>query len=133
MDPTIRTHQARYPIQAVAARTGLTPPLLRAWERRYGVVEPERGEGGERLWRISLRASALGDIDYGRFVDALRARVEPFVNTAEGIHVTYTGVIPLIYKAQRQLFNDLVRSFFLAFGVIALVMVVALRSPTAGV
>lgn len=50
MDPTIRTNEARYPIQAVAARTGLTPPLLRAWERRYGVVEPDRGEGGERLY-----------------------------------------------------------------------------------
>lgn len=50
MDPTIRTNDARYPIQAVAARTGLSPPLLRAWERRYGVVEPERGEGGERLY-----------------------------------------------------------------------------------
>jgi len=50
MDPTIRTNEARYPIQAVAARTGLTPPLLRAWERRYDVVEPERSEGGERLY-----------------------------------------------------------------------------------
>ena len=50
MDPSIRTDDARYPIQAVAARTGLTPPLLRAWERRYGAVEPQRGEGGERLY-----------------------------------------------------------------------------------
>jgi DNA-binding transcriptional MerR regulator len=50
MDPSIHTNEARYPIQAVAARTGLTPPLLRAWERRYGAVEPERGDGGERLY-----------------------------------------------------------------------------------
>jgi DNA-binding transcriptional MerR regulator len=50
MDPTIRKNEPRYPIQAVAARTGLTPPLLRTWERRYAVVEPERGEGGERLY-----------------------------------------------------------------------------------
>jgi len=50
MEHSIDTSDARYPIQAVAARTGLTPPLLRAWERRYRVVEPERGEGGERLY-----------------------------------------------------------------------------------
>jgi len=45
-----RTEDARYPIQAVAARTGLAPPLLRAWERRYSAVEPERSPAGERLY-----------------------------------------------------------------------------------
>lgn len=50
MDPTIETGEARYPIQAVAARTGLTPPLLRAWERRYRAVEPTRSPAGERLY-----------------------------------------------------------------------------------
>ncbi len=40
----------RHPIRVVAARTGLAPTLLRAWERRYGVVEPGRSEGGQRLY-----------------------------------------------------------------------------------
>jgi DNA-binding transcriptional MerR regulator/methylmalonyl-CoA mutase cobalamin-binding subunit len=31
-------------------RTGLTPHLLRAWERRYGVVSPSRSAGGQRLY-----------------------------------------------------------------------------------
>jgi DNA-binding transcriptional MerR regulator/methylmalonyl-CoA mutase cobalamin-binding subunit len=34
----------------VAQRTGLSPHVLRAWERRYGVVEPGRSEGGQRLY-----------------------------------------------------------------------------------
>ena len=34
----------------------------------------------------------------------------------DGVRITYTGVIPLIYKAQRELLNDLVESFLLAFG-----------------
>lgn len=50
MNTDIRTTDARYPMQAVAARTGLTPPLLRAWERRYGAVEPVRSPAGERLY-----------------------------------------------------------------------------------
>lgn len=41
---------ARHPIRVVAHRTGLTPATLRAWERRYGVVEPARSEGGQRLY-----------------------------------------------------------------------------------
>lgn len=40
----------RHPIRVVAQRTGLTPATLRAWERRYNVVEPTRSEGGQRLY-----------------------------------------------------------------------------------
>jgi len=40
----------RHPIRVVAERTGLSPTLLRAWERRYGVVNPSRTEGGQRLY-----------------------------------------------------------------------------------
>jgi MerR family transcriptional regulator, light-induced transcriptional regulator len=34
----------------VAERTGLTPELIRVWERRYGVVEPTRDESGQRFY-----------------------------------------------------------------------------------
>ena len=48
--PTIPDAQPRYPVRLVARRTGLTPHVLRAWERRYGVVVPARSEGGQRLY-----------------------------------------------------------------------------------
>jgi len=34
----------------VVQRTGLTSHVIRAWERRYGAVEPERTEGGQRQY-----------------------------------------------------------------------------------
>ncbi|MBA3260105.1 MAG: MerR family transcriptional regulator [Gemmatimonadales bacterium] len=40
----------RYPVRLVATRTGLSAHVLRAWERRYGVVTPTRSEGGQRLY-----------------------------------------------------------------------------------
>jgi DNA-binding transcriptional MerR regulator/methylmalonyl-CoA mutase cobalamin-binding subunit len=40
----------RYPVRLVALRTGLTPHVLRAWERRYAVVSPSRSSGGQRLY-----------------------------------------------------------------------------------
>src|SRR5919112_1464562 len=40
----------KYPVRLVALRTGLTPHVLRAWERRYGVVSPARTMGGQRLY-----------------------------------------------------------------------------------
>jgi len=39
-----------YTIKETAARTGIPVALLRAWERRYGVVEPSRTGGGYRLY-----------------------------------------------------------------------------------
>ena len=40
----------RHPIAVVAQRTGLSQDLLRAWERRYAVVQPARDAGGQRLY-----------------------------------------------------------------------------------
>jgi MerR family transcriptional regulator, light-induced transcriptional regulator len=42
--------QPQYPIGTVARRTGLSTHVLRAWERRYGVVTPTRSPGGTRLY-----------------------------------------------------------------------------------
>lgn len=42
--------EPRYPVRAVIKRTGLSADLLRAWERRYGAVSPERSAGGQRLY-----------------------------------------------------------------------------------
>lgn len=39
-----------YTIREAAARTGLTVPTIRAWERRYGVVHPSRTPAGYRLY-----------------------------------------------------------------------------------
>jgi MerR family transcriptional regulator, light-induced transcriptional regulator len=42
--------QPAYPIRVVCALTGLNPITLRAWERRYGFIEPIRTPGGHRLY-----------------------------------------------------------------------------------
>ena len=44
------SHQARHPIRVVSEQTGLSPDVLRAWERRHGVVVPGRSVGGQRLY-----------------------------------------------------------------------------------
>jgi len=40
----------RHPIKVVAARTGLSPHLIRMWERRYGAVMPARTQTNRRLY-----------------------------------------------------------------------------------
>ncbi|WP_432560561.1 MerR family transcriptional regulator [Granulicoccus sp. GXG6511] len=41
---------ARYTVKQVAALTGVLETTLRVWERRYGVVDPQRSPGGYRLY-----------------------------------------------------------------------------------
>ena len=39
-----------YTIKQAAIRSGVSVPLLRAWERRYGIVLPARTATGYRLY-----------------------------------------------------------------------------------
>lgn len=46
----VESELGRHPIGVVAERTGLSPDLLRVWERRYRAVEPVRARDGQRLY-----------------------------------------------------------------------------------
>ena len=39
-----------FPIREVARLTGVNPVTLRAWERRYGLIQPTRTDSGHRLY-----------------------------------------------------------------------------------
>jgi hypothetical protein len=90
------------------------------------------------LWRISIRVAALADIDYGQFIHDLKERVDPVVvkeqkNGVEGIvGVVYTGVVPVVYQAERELLDGLIDSFFVAFAMIAAMMAAVFRDIRAG-
>jgi methanogenic corrinoid protein MtbC1 len=44
------TREPRHPIQVAARRSGLSPDVIRVWERRYGAVSPARSETNRRLY-----------------------------------------------------------------------------------
>jgi DNA-binding transcriptional MerR regulator len=56
--------EARHSVRVTARRTGISPDVLRVWERRYGAVRPARSAGGQRLYsdadieRLKLLAKA---------------------------------------------------------------------------
>jgi len=62
------SRQELFPIREVARLTGINPVTLRAWERRYGLVQPTRTESGHRLYSqadIDEVRSILGWIERG--------------------------------------------------------------------
>ncbi|MEP7104831.1 MAG: MerR family transcriptional regulator, partial [Chloroflexota bacterium] len=83
-----------YPVRLVALRTGLTPHVLRAWERRYGVVTPIRTDGGQRLYtqhdierlsrlrRLTERGHAIGRLAPLQLDELMRLDEESAANAA---------------------------------------------------
>jgi DNA-binding transcriptional MerR regulator len=65
--------EARLRIGELSRRVGESPELLRAWEKRYGVVSPERTAGGLRLY---------SDSDARRIL-AMRRHIDAGLSAAE--------------------------------------------------
>ncbi len=69
------TQDGLYPIRAVSAMTGVNPVTLRAWERRYGLIKPQRTPKGHRLYSredVELIARILDLLDQGVPVSQVR-------------------------------------------------------------
>lgn len=43
-------NEGMYPMRTIASLTGVNPVTLRAWERRYGLIKPQRTSKGHRLY-----------------------------------------------------------------------------------
>jgi hypothetical protein len=109
------------------------------------------GRDGAELWRISLRVAAFRDVDYARFsseLDPLIARisgvsvVQPFHplqaeqqprGSLPRLAAVYTGVVPIVYKAQRELLNSLMQSTFWSFATITPLLMFVARGGRAGI
>ena len=96
-----------------------------------------RGEG-EELWRISVRVSARRGLNMGQVIQRLKEVVEPVLQlqreqSPNGIAALYTGLIPIIYKAQQSLLDGLIFGFGtdLALIVIAIALLMRHWSPGA--
>jgi DNA-binding transcriptional MerR regulator len=76
--------EARLRIGELARRSGVSPELLRAWERRYGLLDPVRTDSGYRLY---------SDEDEAR-VSAMRAHLANGMSAAQAAQLARTGDVP---------------------------------------
>ncbi|MGW8247894.1 MAG: MerR family transcriptional regulator [Acidiferrobacterales bacterium] len=82
-------NSALYPISTVASMTGVNPVTLRAWERRYGLIQPTRTGKGHRLYSAQ---------DVERIKEVLRL-------VEEGIPI---GQVPQVLEAGAHVPGELV-------------------------
>lgn len=96
----------RHSVRVVAHRTGLTPDVLRAWERRYGVVTPTRTAGGQRVYsdqdveRLQLLASCTqSGRQIGQLAQLDNDRLRSLIADDSSAVVSDTGHSPWLQAA----------------------------------
>ncbi len=114
------------------------------WESQLPQLKAARlvADGDDtELWRISLRIAALNDIDYGELLDIIDRKVDEQLslvnerlqeNSQPTVRAIITGGVPMMYKAQHQVLNDLIVSFGTAFLLISVTMMIVVRSIGGG-
>ncbi|MBN2023702.1 MAG: MMPL family transporter [Pirellulales bacterium] len=95
-------------------------------------------EGSEQLWRLSARVGALTDLDYEVFLGDVRKVVEPILKAyrdrgVDGISAEYTGIVPLVYKAQHSLMDGLKLGFAGDLVLIVVAIVLLMRNWSSGI
>lgn len=114
------------------SRQSLIRSHLRNSLPKYEEMKYLYDDDGAQLWRISARVPAGERLDYGQITRDLRSNVETALKPYDGLEAIYCGSVPLVYKAQREMLDDLIKSFVLAFVLITGTMVLLLRSLRAG-
>ena len=127
--------------QTVSARSTMNSVLIRSQDRLrelrfFNVIESGKSDAGY-YWRISLRVSTQKQLDYATMIQEVGERLETVRSKrvdldVENVHFDVTGAVPLVFRAQELLLWDLIYSFMMAFCLITLTMMIALRGVVRG-
>jgi MerR family transcriptional regulator, light-induced transcriptional regulator len=92
-----------YTMKTVVQQTGITPTTLRAWERRYGILQPDRSDGGYRLYSEQdiallrwLKGQVEAGVNIGRAVALLEMRRQ---DNSDSISNGHSGQRVLRFKS----------------------------------
>ena len=101
-----------YNIKAVSQMTGLLPVTLRAWERRYGMPNPQRGEQGYRLYSEEdlktlqwLKAQVDAGMSISRAVQYLNELRESGKNPLQALPPKPVDQLSTIIQFRQELLN----------------------------
>ncbi|MBI1246280.1 MMPL family transporter [bacterium] len=128
-------------LKRAALRKMLAGRLENYVDMNYLRIEPVEKSGDDsdsqegdvdELWRISARVHAGDRLDYGALMQRVRKAVGEATADMPNAKPIYSGSVPLIFKAQSEMLKDLIKSFGLAFVMIAIIMMILLRNMLTG-
>ncbi|TWU60509.1 MMPL family protein [Rubripirellula tenax] len=123
---------------SATAQRSVVRKLIRDPDSSLGRLGFIARDGEREIWRISIRMPQSESLDMGSQIEVIESTVADQMQALAGRDivlpgdVTLTGSIVIVQKSQEILLRDLFRSFVAAFGFIALVMILMLRSIVGG-
>lgn len=94
--------ESLYPIRYISEKTGVKPITLRAWEKRYNLITPQRTEKGHRLYSdddIKTIQKTITLLNYGyaiREIPALLNEHDGHIVVRDKKVITWYHLISLI-------------------------------------
>jgi predicted RND superfamily exporter protein len=114
-------------------RRSVVRKLIRNPQSSLGRLGFIAREGDSEIWRISIRIPQHESVDFAEEITTIRTAVEQrLADNKVVVKVALTGSVVIVQKSQEILLSDLFRSFVTAFGIIAIVMMLMLRSVIGG-
>jgi DNA-binding transcriptional MerR regulator len=103
--PTSANPPELYKIKTIASLSGFNPTLLRAWERRYGLLEPLRTSTGHRLYtredlKVLQRVRQL--LDQGRSIGEVVAQGRAYLLTPVSTPLPSGARYPELERLQQE-------------------------------
>jgi len=95
-------------------------------------LDDHLSNAGDELWRITAQVAVLTDLNYVKLTNDLEEIAKSELKFHAGTDHVVTGMVPLFLRTQQAVLQSLIRSFGLAFGIIAVVMMLLLKNPIAG-
>ena len=118
---------------AATARRSVIRKLIRDPDSSLGRLGFIARDADAELWRINVRMPQHERADFGDDINAINQAVtERLADIEMPVQYTLTGSVVIVQRSQEILLNDLFRSFVTAFAVIAIVMILMLRSFVGG-
>lgn len=98
----------------------------------YDKGDEKLAKKGDELWRISAQVAIMSDYHYGKLTEDLNQICQSELKLYAGVGHHVTGMVPLFLRTQEAVLESLIESFGLAFGIIAIVMMILLKNPISG-
>lgn len=89
-------------------------------------------QAGDELWKITAQVAIMSDLNYETLTEDLDEIARSELKLIPGAGHQVTGMVPLFLRTQQAVLESLIRSFGIAFAIIAVVIIVLLRNPLAG-
>lgn len=94
--------------------------------------DAQLNQAGDELWRITAQCLVMSDSNFGKLIGEVHGVAQSVLKKYAGTHHLVTGMVPLFLQTQQAVLDSQVNSFGVAYLMVAIVMIFAVKNLAAG-